>query len=143
MTDRTDARRRTFLDLERPDHAHLSAFLRADGHLTEQSRNRGRLTVGLPARAAPILEEFQRLCPYNGSIRHRTRDTHSKAEYTSAVWTVCARGFREELQALGLPAGRQSETVVPPTVPFSERDYARGLVDADGSVGRTRRTSRS
>ncbi|MFC5888330.1 hypothetical protein RMN57_26425 [Kitasatospora sp. CM 4170] len=127
----------TFFDLERPDHAYLFAFLQADGHLSEQSRNRGRLTVELSARDAPILEEFQRLCPYNSSIGYRTRNTNFKAEHTSAVWTVCAREFREELQALGLPAGRKSETVAPPTVPFSERDYARGLVDADGSVGRT------
>ncbi|MFD7579748.1 LAGLIDADG family homing endonuclease [Kitasatospora sp. NPDC059803] len=127
----------TFFDLERPQHAYMFAFLQADGHLTEQSRNRGRLSVELSARDAPILEEFQRLCPYNSSIRYRTRSTNFKAEHTSAMWTVCAREFREELRDLGLPVGRKSEIIAPPTVPFSERDYLRGLIDADGSVGLT------
>ncbi|MFE5583476.1 LAGLIDADG family homing endonuclease [Kitasatospora sp. NPDC056531] len=127
----------TFFDLERPEHAYMFAFLQADGHLTEQSRNRGRLSVELSARDAPILEEFQRLCPYNSTISYRTRTTNFKAEHTSVIWTVCAREFRKELQALGLPVGRKSEIVAPPTVPFSERDYLRGLIDADGSVGLT------
>ncbi|MER7845601.1 LAGLIDADG family homing endonuclease [Kitasatospora sp. NPDC096077] len=127
----------TFFDLERPEHAYMFAFLQADGHLTEQSRNRGRLSVELSARDAPILEEFQRLCPYNSTISYRTRTTNFKADHTSVTWTVCAREFREELQALGLPVGRKSEIVAPPSVPFSQRDYLRGLIDADGSVGLT------
>ncbi|MFD8704657.1 LAGLIDADG family homing endonuclease [Kitasatospora sp. NPDC059648] len=127
----------TFFDLERPEHAYMFAFLQADGHLTEQSRNRGRLSVELSARDAQILEEFQRLCPFNSTIGHRTRTTNFKEDHTSVMWTVCAREFREELQALGLPVGRKSEIITPPRVPFSERDYLRGLIDADGSVGRT------
>ncbi|MEU6971349.1 LAGLIDADG family homing endonuclease [Kitasatospora aureofaciens] len=127
----------TFFDLERPEHAYMFAFLQADGHLTEQSRNRGRLSVELSARDAPILEEFERLCPFNSTISHRTRTTNFKEDHTSVMWTVCAREFREELQALGLPVGRKSEIIAPPRVPFSERDYLRGLIDADGSVGRT------
>ncbi|MFG2843298.1 LAGLIDADG family homing endonuclease [Kitasatospora sp. NPDC048296] len=127
----------TFFDLERPEHAYMFAFLQADGHLTQESRNRGRLTVELSARDAPILERFQQLCPHNSTISYRTRTTNFKAEHTSATWTVYAREFREELQALGLPAGRKSEVVAPPSAPFSERDYLRGLIDADGSVGRT------
>ncbi|WP_329489883.1 LAGLIDADG family homing endonuclease [Kitasatospora sp. NBC_01246] len=127
----------TFLDLERPDHAYMFAFLQADGHLSRQSRNRGRLSVELSACDAPVLEEFQRLCPYNSSIRHRTRSTNFKADHTSVTWTVCAREFREELQVLGLPVGRKADIVAPPGAPFSERDYLRGLIDADGSVGIT------
>ncbi|MET8540733.1 LAGLIDADG family homing endonuclease [Kitasatospora sp. NPDC004799] len=127
----------TFFDLERPEHAYMFAFLQADGHLAQEVGNKGRLTVELSARDAPILEEFQRLCPHNSTISYRTRTTNFKADHTSAMWTVCAREFREELQTLGLPVGRKSEIVAPPSVPFSERDYLRGLVDADGSVGRT------
>ncbi|MEU8513005.1 LAGLIDADG family homing endonuclease [Kitasatospora sp. NPDC048722] len=127
----------TFFDLERPDHAYMYAFLQADGHLTQEVGNKGRLAVELSARDAPILEEFQRLCPFNSSIRHRTRTTNFKADHTSVVWTVCAREFREELRALGLPVGCKSEIVAPPGVPFSERDYVRGLIDADGSLGIT------
>ncbi|WP_069385855.1 hypothetical protein [Cellulosimicrobium cellulans] len=33
--------------------------------------------------------------------------------------------------------GRKSSSVAPPDVPFSAPDYVRGLLDGDGSVGRT------
>jgi hypothetical protein len=54
------------------------------------------------------------------------------------IWTLCALAAREELIELGLPVGRKSSTVEPPPLPFSEIDYLRGLVDADGSAGLTR-----
>ena len=127
----------TFLDLENPEHAYLFGFLQADGHLSQGTGQKGRLTVELSARDAPVLEAFQRLCPYNSTISYRTRATNFAAEHTSVQWRVCAREFREELKALGFPVGRKSLTAAPPTVPFVERDYLRGLIDADGSVGRT------
>ncbi|MFC8449961.1 LAGLIDADG family homing endonuclease [Kitasatospora sp. NPDC057223] len=127
----------TFLDLENPGHAYLFGFLQADGHLSQGIGRKGRLTVELSARDAPILEAFQRLCPYNSGITYRTRATNFATEHTSVQWTVCALEFREELKALGFPVGRKSLTVAPPKVPFVERDYLRGLIDADGSVGRT------
>ncbi|MER7769751.1 LAGLIDADG family homing endonuclease [Kitasatospora sp. NPDC096140] len=127
----------TFFDLERPDHAYMFAFLQADGHLARGVGNKGRLTVELSVRDAAILEEFQRLCPFYSSIRYRTRSTNFKADHTAATWSVSAREFRQELESLGLPAGRKSEIIAPPTVPFTARDYLRGLIDADGSVGIT------
>ncbi|GAA2818154.1 hypothetical protein GCM10010441_48240 [Kitasatospora paracochleata] len=124
-------------DLARADHAYMFAFLQADGHLSQGTRNRGRISVELSARDAPILEAFQRICPHHSSIRFRTRSTNFASEHSSVIWRVHAREFREQLQALGLPAGRKSRFVAPPAGPFSARDYLRGLIDADGSVGRT------
>ena len=51
------------------------------------------------------------------------------------MWSVCNLRFREELVRLGLPSGRKSETIAPPTVDHSDVDYFRGLIDADGSLG--------
>ncbi|MGW8764630.1 hypothetical protein ACWGN5_19200 [Streptomyces sp. NPDC055815] len=34
----------SFMDLEAPEYAYMFGFLQADGHLSEQTRNRGRLT---------------------------------------------------------------------------------------------------
>jgi len=127
----------TGFDLENPDHAYMFGFLQADGHLYEGTRNRGRISVELSARDTPLLEAFQRLCPWPSSIRHRTRTTNFAADHTSVIWTAHAREFRERLVELGLPAGRKSFSVAPPEPPFAERDYLRGLIDADGSLGRT------
>jgi LAGLIDADG-like domain len=127
-----------FLDLTRPEHAYLFGFLQCDGHLTENTRNRGRLSVELSIRDVALLERFQQLVPFPSSITTRTRSTNFKSSYTSAIWTVCALEVRRELIELGLPVGRKSWLVQPPPVPLSSVDYLRGLVDADGSVGSTR-----
>lgn len=128
-----------FLDLTRADHAYLFGFLQCDGHLSESARNRGRLSVELSIRDVALLERFRELVPYPSSITTRTRTTNFARSHTSAVWTVCALEARRELIELGLPVGRKSEHVQPPSVPFSHLDYLRGLVDADGSVGVTSR----
>lgn len=126
-----------FLDLTRPDHAYLFAFLQCDGHLTENTRNRGKLSVELSIRDVVLLKQFQEIVPYYSSITTRTRSTNFAKHYASAVWTVCALQARRELVELGVPVGRKSSIVRPPGVPYSRIDYLRGLVDADGSVGVT------
>ncbi|MDH6121687.1 LAGLIDADG family homing endonuclease [Kitasatospora sp. GAS204B] len=126
-----------YIDLQNPDHAYAFGFLQADGHLSEQSRNRGRLAVELAARDAPLLEAFQRLFPVKSSIGYRTRTTNFSARSDTATWTVWALEFRQEIRALGLPVGRKSQSIAPPQAPHSEPDYLRGLIDADGSIGRT------
>jgi hypothetical protein len=126
-----------FLDLTRTEHAYLFGFLQCDGHLSESTGNRGRLSVELSIRDVALLERFQELVPYPSSITYRTRRTNFSKSHTSAVWTVCALEFRRELIDLGLPVGRKSDVVRPPSVPLSNVDYLRGLVDADGSVGIT------
>jgi hypothetical protein len=127
-----------FLNLTRPDHAYLFAFLQCDGHLVQNTRNRGSLSVELSVRDAALLNRFQEIVPYYSSIRTRTRSTNFANRHTSTVWTVCALQFRRELIDAGLPVGTKSDVVAPPSTPFSETDYLRGLVDGDGSVGVTR-----
>jgi hypothetical protein len=126
-----------FLDLARPEHAYFFGFLQCDGHLSENTRNRGRLSVELSIRDVALLERFQELVPYPTSITARTRSTNFMKRHTSAIWTLCALEARRELIELGLPVGKKSRIVQPPAGPFSTNDYLRGLVDADGSVGVT------
>jgi hypothetical protein len=126
-----------FFDLTRPDHAYMFGFLQCDGHLTESTRNRGRLSVELSIRDVDLLKRFQELVAHPSSITTRTRTTNFSRRHTSAIWTLCALEARRELIDLGLPVGRKSELVRPPSVEFSENDYLRGLADADGSVGVT------
>ncbi|MFE1292677.1 hypothetical protein [Streptomyces sp. NPDC058751] len=126
-----------FMDLENPEYAYMFGFLQADGHLSGGTGRKGRMTVELSARDVDILREFQRLTPYNSSIRGRTRATNFAASHESSIWTLCALDARTKLNELGLPYGRKSRTIAPPRVPFSQRDYLRGMIDADGSLGFT------
>ncbi|MFJ8662456.1 hypothetical protein [Streptomyces sp. NPDC093795] len=127
----------SFMDLEDPNYAYMFGFLQADGHLSEQTRQRGRLTVEINARDIAILREFQRLTPHNSSITERTRSTNFSGSHHSATWNLCSLEARTTLNQLGLPYGKKSKKITPPRVPFSRRDYLRGVIDADGSVGFT------
>ncbi|MGV9892737.1 LAGLIDADG family homing endonuclease [Streptomyces sp. NPDC003395] len=127
------------MDLEVPEYAYMFGFLQADGHLQQGIGQKGRLSVELNAKDVGLLREFQKLTPYYSSITQRTRSTNFAETYTAATWSLCSLEARATLNELGLPYGRKSKTIAPPTVPFARRDYLRGLIDADGSVGLTSR----
>jgi hypothetical protein len=126
-----------FMDLTVPEYAYMFGFLQADGHLSQQSRQRGRLTVEISARDIDLLRKFQKLTPYTSNISERTRSTNFADSAHSAIWRLCSLEARTKLNELGLPYGRKSKTIAPPNEEFSSRDYLRGIVDADGSVGFT------
>ncbi|MFJ3810576.1 hypothetical protein ACIPWE_29985 [Streptomyces sp. NPDC090073] len=126
-----------FMDLTVPEYAYMFGFLQADGHLRQGTGRKGQLNVEISVRDIDLLREFQKLTPYYSSIRARTRSTNFAETHTSAIWTLCSLEARTTLNKLGLPYGRKSKTIASPTVVFSRRDYLRGLIDADGSVGFT------
>lgn len=124
-------------DLQQPEIAYMFAFFQGDGHLFETTRNRGRLSVELSVRDESILHEFSALMPCRTFVSYRTRETNFARRSATAVWFLHDRTVREDLKELGLPPGRKCETIQPPLVPYSARDYLRGWIDADGSVGVT------
>ncbi|MEU0200217.1 MULTISPECIES: LAGLIDADG family homing endonuclease [unclassified Streptomyces] len=126
------------MDLTVPEYAYMFGFLQADGHLARGTGQKGRLTVEINAQDVTLLRKFQGLTPYYSSVIERTRSTNFSAVHTSAIWSLCSLEARARINALGLPYGRKSQTIAPPTGEFSPRDYLRGLIDADGSVGYTR-----
>jgi hypothetical protein len=128
----------SFMDLEDPRYAYMFGFLQGDGHLAAGTGQKGRLTVEINIRDIALLREFQQLTPYYSSITERVRPTNFSERHHSATWTLCALEARSTVNRLGIPYGRKSAKVTPPRVGFSRRDYLRGVIDADGSVGYTR-----
>ncbi|MCX5170713.1 hypothetical protein OG616_22230 [Streptomyces antibioticus] len=126
-----------FMDLTVPEYAYMFGFLQADGHLRQGAGNKGRLSVEINVRDLDLLRAFQRLTPYNSSITERIRSTNFAERSHTAIWTLCSLEARTTINRLGLPYGRKSMTISPPECAFSRRDYLRGVVDADGSVGHT------
>jgi hypothetical protein len=123
-------------DLTMPDLAYMFGFLQADGHLSQRGIGlKGQLQVEIQAQDRVVLEAFQRLVPAYSAISVRTRNTNFKQEAESATWKVYDHETRQALNLLGLPYGKKSLTVSPPSVPFSEVDYFRGILDADGAIG--------
>ncbi|MEU3037237.1 hypothetical protein [Streptomyces griseoaurantiacus] len=127
----------SFMDLTVPEYAYMFGFLQADGHLHQGPGQKGRLAVEVNVRDIDILHAFQKLTPYNSSVRERIRSTNFAATHHSALWTLCSLEARTRINELGLPYGRKSFTITAPTSDFSVRDYIRGLIDADGSLGYT------
>ncbi|MFF3728268.1 LAGLIDADG family homing endonuclease [Streptomyces erythrochromogenes] len=126
-----------FMDLQDPRYAYMFGFLQADGHLAQGRGRKGKLTAEVNARDVELLREFQRLTPYYSSISERTRATNFSESHTSATWSLCSLEARSTINELGLPYGHKSMNIRPPRVDFSRRDYLRGIIDADGSVGYT------
>ncbi|MGW6903679.1 LAGLIDADG family homing endonuclease [Streptomyces sp. NPDC054940] len=126
------------MDLTVPEYAYMFGFLQADGHLQQGVGQKGKLTVEINARDIDLLRKFQKLTPYYSSIAERTRSTNFAKTHNSAVWSLCSLAARTKLNERGLPYGRKSQTIATPSGEFSSRDYLRGIIDADGSVGYTR-----
>lgn len=126
-----------FMDLTIPKYAYMFGFLQADGHLAKGEGQKGRLTVEINARDIGLLRQFQKLTPHYSSINERTRSTNFSETHNSATWSLCSLEARTLLNGLGLPYGRKSKTISPPRGEFARRDYLRGVIDADGSVGYT------
>ncbi|WP_199615769.1 LAGLIDADG family homing endonuclease [Paenibacillus alkalitolerans] len=49
------------MDLRNPSLAYLFGFIQADGSLSEETRNRGRLSIELHSKDRSILQEFNQL----------------------------------------------------------------------------------
>lgn len=126
-----------FMDLTVPEYAYMFGFLQADGHLQQGVGQKGKLTVELKDRDVGVLKEFQKLTPFYSSISTRKRSTNFSEVHTSVTWSLCSLEARTKLSELGLPYGRKSKMIAPPLIEFSRRDYLRGVIDADGSVGFT------
>ena len=125
------------LTLENPFYAYLFGLIQTDGHLYQNSRNRGRLSIELDKRDEELLFELQNRLPFHSKITVRTRNTNFSSEYVSVVWSVFDKRFRDFLIKNGLPNGRKSKIISIPVEKFSRIDYFRGLIDGDGSLGLT------
>lgn len=129
-----------YLNLKIPEHSYFFGFIQADGTLRALSRNKGYLEIELSKKDKEILKLFKKMFPSISSPIHtRIRDTNFKKNHISYTLRIFKREFREELLKLGLFPGKKFLNVFPPKCDFCERDYIRGLIDGDGSVGITRK----
>jgi hypothetical protein len=126
-----------YINLKKPEFAYFFGFVQADGSLTEETRNRGRLSIELNQGDSSLLEAFNELLACDSYLSMRERDTNFIKGYKSITLKVYDKGFRDELIALGMSYGRKSDTIGAPSVDFSEVDYYRGIIDGDGSLGLT------
>jgi hypothetical protein len=125
-------------DLSDPANAYVFGFIQADGHHSAGKGRKGRISVEIKADDVKLLHDMQQVIPWRTSITVRIRTTNfSPSAHRTAVLGMNMLEGRARFLELGLPVGRKSAIIAPPTEPFSHSDYLRGIIDADGSVGFT------
>lgn len=92
----------TNITLNHPDYAYLFGFIQTDGHLYNNTRDRGRLSIEIHKQDEDILWAFKNLIPFNSSITERTRSTNFSQKSTSVIWRVYDKRFRDYLESWGV-----------------------------------------
>ena len=118
------------------DKSYVYGLLGADGCLSLDSRNRGRISLELSDRDRDIVYKLYALIPHS-VVRERIRDTNFKDQYHSITFANYHKPFRDSLIEFGYPVKDKKNLLTVPSLPYSKRDFWRGIVDADGSLGYT------
>jgi len=125
------------LDVAKPHYAYMYGLIQTDGHMSSDTRNRGKVSIELSEQDRAVLETFMQLIPFHSKISTRTRATNFSQQFTPVTWRIYDKRFRDQLHSLGMPYGKKSAMIAPPTSEYSEIDYFRGILDGDGSLGLT------
>ncbi|RKT77728.1 hypothetical protein DFJ68_1155 [Terracoccus luteus] len=128
------------LDPQVPAISYLLGLLQTDGSHHGSLDGKGKVSIELAVRDLAVLQALQPHVPCYSSLRLRTRETNFSSASSTATLAFFNQSVRRELSTLGLPPGRKARTTAPVDQSLvSSRDYLRGLLDGDGSVGITAR----
>lgn len=127
-------------DLAIPGYSYFIGFAQADGHLSRRKSrdNLGKFSLEINSEDSSILADINLLLGMPGKIHYRVRDTNFKKNYASSTLTICKKACILEINKY-IPFGAKTFIVKPPQVEYSKIDYIRGLIDADGSIGYTKK----
>lgn len=122
--------------------SYIYGLLLADGNIylshaaDRKQDNRGRVSLELNSKDKDIIVKLFNLIP-NSHIRERTRDTNFKKNYTTCSFVNSQKEFRDWLFSCGFPTEDKTFNATPPITEYSEKDFWRGFIDGDGSIGIT------
>ena len=122
--------------------SYIYGLLLADGNVylsrakDRKTDNRGRVTLELNEKDKDIIYKLFEIVP-NSKISHRTRDTNFKKNYSTFIFSNHQQKFREWLFENGFPQEDRTFLAAPPKTSYSEKDFWRGFIDGDGSIGIT------
>lgn len=124
------------IDFTKENLSYIYGLFLADGYLTENTRNRGKLGIELSEKDADIIPKIKKeLKDFNSSIIKRARSTNFKNNYNSIGLYFFSLELRNQIKMQGFPSGKKSKLTKPPK--FENVSFWRGYFDGDGSLGIT------
>ena len=116
--------------------SYIYGFLLADGTLSLDDRNRGKVTAEVSDRDQDILERIYDIID-GSTLTYRSRQTnYSKGNiYKSCIFRNCNKWFRDFLVKSGFPTENKSKTATIPKIPYDKRGFWLGYIDGNGSIG--------
>lgn len=115
------------------EKSYIFGLLITDGNLYLQN-TKGKVSLELNEKDKDIVEKLYSIIP-NSNISNRIRSTNFKDNYESITFVNCRKEFRNWLIDFGYPTKDKTNLASIPTKEYSERDFWRGVIDGDGSLG--------
>ena len=116
------------------EKSYIFGLLATDGSLYLTNQNRGKITLEVNIKDKDICEKLFHIIP-NSSLSERTRNTNFKDGYHSVIFSNHQLSFRQEMIDFGFPVEDKTNNISVPIQEYSERDFWRGVIDGDGSLG--------
>jgi hypothetical protein len=123
------------IDTQIPFNSYLIGLLQSDGNNYETTRNRGKIVLELSDRDNDIIHKINQEMS-NTKISKRIRNTNFKENYKSISLSIFDIKLRNDLKKY-IPIGNKSKIIYKPDNVI-EKDYWRGIIDGDGSLGITK-----
>ncbi len=122
-----------FFDLWSVDMAYILGFTMCDGGISVNRRH-VKLCYDLNFGDREILEFIrQKICP-KLPIKKRVRHRKNGKTYIFATWKLTSKKTVESLSKLGVVPRKTFNKVLPDIPVEFAADYARGIIDGDGSI---------
>jgi DNA-binding transcriptional regulator WhiA len=125
------------LELKNQIYSYIYGLLLADGNLSLDTRNRGRVVLEVAERDKDILYKINEVVKGTISFRKRITNFSNNKEYCTFIWRNSKREFREELMGYGFNSKDKSTLANIPNTDYDEKGFWRGIIDGNGSLGYT------
>ena len=112
--------------------SYLYGLLITDGYLVN---NKGYeyLSIELQELDREFLERLSKY--FQCHLYSRTRNTNFKEDFSSIRLTISDNKIIEKILQMGFPKENKTLNAAPPITEYSEKDFWRGVIDGDGSLG--------